>query len=86
MFCHTHLYCYVYSVDSNDIENHRIFTPSNTCSLLTITQLISTIATCILLTYMIKPKDSHFQQELARADTKQLLVGGLLFAIMIITD
>ena len=39
-------------VHSNDIENHHIFTLSNTCSLLTITQLIITIATCILLTYI----------------------------------
>ena len=38
MFYHTHLYCYVYYVHSNDIENHNMFTPSNTCSLLTITQ------------------------------------------------
>ena len=74
---------------SNDIENHHIFTLSNTCSLLTITQLIITIATmsCILLTYMIRlyltakrNRDSHLQQELAKAlhllSTKQLLVGG----------
>ena len=40
---------------------------TSTCSLLTITQLIITIATCILLTYMTKlatakrNRDSHLQ-------------------------
>ena len=63
----TFIVTYTYYVHSNDIENYHIVTLSNTHSLLTITQLISTIGyTCILLTYM------HDQASLLPKEIKSL--------------